>query len=67
LLVDIFSPPQIAERVIEALADKPRFTPLREAARRTIVEHYDLRRICLPAQLQMLDAAMRGRAGAGRR
>ena len=63
LLVDIFSPQQIAERVVEVLADRPRFAPLREAARRTIVERYDLRRVCLPAQLRLLEDAMRGRAG----
>ena len=63
LLVDMFSPARIAERVIEALADKPRFAPLREAARRTIVERYDLRRICLPAQLKLLETAMTSRAG----
>ena len=64
VLVDMFAPAQIAERVIEALADRPRFAPLREAARRTIVEHYDLRRICLPAQLQLIETAMSGRARA---
>ncbi len=62
LLVDMFSPAQIAERVIEALADRPRFEPLRAAARRTIVENYDLRRICLPAQLKLLETAMSSRA-----
>jgi len=64
LLVDMFAPAQIAERVIEALADRPRFAPLREAARRTIVENYDLRRICLPQQLQMIERAMSSRGGA---
>lgn len=63
LLVDMFSPAQIAERVIEALADSPRFAPLRAAARRTIVENYDLRRICLPAQLKLLETAISSRAG----
>ena len=63
LLVDIFSPAQIADRVVEALADRPRFAPLREAARRTIVENYDLRRICLPAQLKLIETAMSSRAG----
>jgi glycosyltransferase involved in cell wall biosynthesis len=57
LLVDFFSTTAIAERVAEGLARRDSFKALREAARRTVVEHYDLRRICLPAQLAMLDMA----------
>jgi glycosyltransferase involved in cell wall biosynthesis len=60
LLVDFFSPENIAERVIEALAKPDAFRKIRENARRTIVEDYDLRTICLPAQLKMLRAACSG-------
>lgn len=57
LLVDIFAPDQIANRVIDALADRKAYLPLRENARRTIVENYDLRSICLPAQLRLMRMA----------
>ena len=60
LLVDIFEPQQIAQRVIDALADRQAFAAIRANARRTIVENYDLRTICLPAQLRLLKMAARG-------
>jgi glycosyltransferase involved in cell wall biosynthesis len=60
LLVDIFEPQQIAQRVIDALADRKAFAAIRANARRTIVENYDLRTICLPAQLRLLNMAARG-------
>jgi glycosyltransferase involved in cell wall biosynthesis len=60
LLVDIFSPEQISRRVVEVLADRHAYTALRQNARRTIVENYDLRTICLPAQLRLLNMAARG-------
>ncbi|MHB8252290.1 MAG: glycosyltransferase family 4 protein [Acidiferrobacter sp.] len=55
LLVDFFSPPEIAERVVAALSDREAMKPLRAAARRTIVERYDLQTICLPQQLALLE------------
>jgi glycosyltransferase involved in cell wall biosynthesis len=58
LLVDIFSPNQIAERVIEALEDARAHASLRENARRTIVNQYDLSTICLPAHLRLLKLCM---------
>jgi glycosyltransferase involved in cell wall biosynthesis len=60
LLVDIFAPGQIAERVVQALADRRAFLKIRENARRTILENYDLRSICLPAQLRLMNMAARG-------
>ena len=58
-LVDFFSPVELAERVVAVLASGcDGYADIREQARRTIVEHYDLKTICLPAQLQLLDRAM---------
>jgi glycosyltransferase involved in cell wall biosynthesis len=53
-LVDFFSHDEIAERVIEALAEPRAFDVLRQCARRTVVERYDLHEVCLPAQLALL-------------
>lgn len=59
LLVDFFSPDEIAERVIAALeAGRNGYADIRLNARRTIVENYDLKSICLPAQLRLLETAM---------
>lgn len=54
LLVDFFRPEEIAERVVAALADPAHFAPLRVRARQTIVDRYDLKRICLPGQLKLI-------------
>lgn len=59
LLADIHSPGDIAERVIGALTDRASFATIRVNARRTVVDHYDLRSICLPAQLRLLKMAAR--------
>lgn len=54
LLVDMFSTGEITQYVIEALKDASAFKSLRQAARATIVEHYDLQSVCLPAYLRLL-------------
>jgi hypothetical protein len=43
LLVDFFSPSKITDRVDEVLAQPQRMRAIREAARRTTVEGYDVR------------------------
>jgi len=55
LLVDFFSPEDIAARVDEVLDQPEKFAPMREAARRTVVEHYALTRQ-LPKQCKLLEA-----------
>jgi glycosyltransferase involved in cell wall biosynthesis len=63
LLVDFFSTEAIAAKVDEALSGN--FQELRERARRTVVENYDLKKICLPAQLELVEALKRQGADAG--
>lgn len=60
LLVDFFSPEQIAERAVQVMADPEAFVNIRNRARQTIIERYDLHCICLPAQLLMLDRVLQG-------
>jgi glycosyltransferase involved in cell wall biosynthesis len=55
VLVDFFRPEEIAERVGEVLAEPEQFISQRAQARQTIVENYDLKRICLPEQLRLID------------
>ena len=52
LLTDFFSTEQLASRIDQALSMDSR--PLREAARKTVVERFDLKRVCLPAQLELV-------------
>ena len=62
LLVDFFSPAALADTVVGALADPAGHQPLRRAARETVMHRYDLRSICLPQQLALVDAVAAGRA-----
>lgn len=54
LLFDFFDVGGLARQVCEVLADRPRFAPLGEQARRTVVERYDLQAVCLPRQVEFL-------------
>ena len=55
LLVDFFSPPQLAAQVCEVLSRPADFAALRAQARQTIVERYDFRRLCLPQYLALVE------------
>ena len=54
-LVDFFKPGEIAERVDELLERPQDTTTVRERARKTIVERYDLKTICLPKQIELVN------------
>ena len=62
LLVDFFDHNTLAERVDEVFVDPNRLQHLRDAARRTILQRYDLQR-CLKKQVQLI----RRIAGDGRK
>jgi glycosyltransferase involved in cell wall biosynthesis len=53
LLVDFFSPDAITERVIEVLDHPDRMQSIREQARQTVVENYDLDKL-LPNHLSWM-------------
>lgn len=54
LLVPFFDVEQIAERVIEVLANPDGFQAMRTHARQSIIDRYDLRRTCLPKMLALI-------------
>ncbi len=54
-LVDFFDCEALAHSLAHALEQPDETRPLREAARRTVCERYDLHEQCLPAGLAMLD------------
>ncbi len=60
LLVDFFDIDGLATTVCDALARPEHYQHLREAARRTVVQGYDLQTVCLPKQLALLQAVARG-------
>ena len=55
LLVDFFSPKEIAEQVVQVLDAPGDFTAIRQRARQTIVDRYDLKSTCLPQHLAYID------------
>ncbi len=55
LLVDFFDHLGLAERLAAVLADPSSHHGLRQEARRTVVERFDLIRVCLPRQLELVD------------
>ena len=60
LLVDFFSPDDVADTVVRALSDPAGHAPLRAAARETAVDRYDLNSICLPQHLALIDSVVTG-------
>jgi len=58
LLFDFFDVNGIAERVDAALGEPGRFEPLRARARETIRERFDLRTVCLPRQIDLVESLL---------
>jgi hypothetical protein len=53
-LVDFFDVPAWSAVLTDALARPEAGLPLREAARAMVRQRYDLRTVCLPAQVDLL-------------
>jgi glycosyltransferase involved in cell wall biosynthesis len=62
VLADFLSPGEIASRVDEMLRRRDHARALGEAARRTVVERYDLERVCLPGQVALVERLVSRRA-----
>ncbi|ULQ45280.1 glycosyltransferase [Flagellatimonas centrodinii] len=55
LLTPFLDPQALAERVADVLARQDHYRPLRDAARQTVIDRYDLTTRCLPQQLALVD------------
>lgn len=55
LLVDFFSSEELVNAVCEVLEHPDQMLEIRQQARRTIVERFDLQRICLPRQIKLIE------------
>jgi glycosyltransferase involved in cell wall biosynthesis len=60
LLVDFFDGEGLARTIAAVLADPVAHRALGQASRRHVVAHYDLMSVCLPRQLQLVDALVAG-------
>jgi glycosyltransferase involved in cell wall biosynthesis len=60
-LVDFFDVKGLADAVVEALEKPAAFRRVREAARQSILARYDLKSLCLPRQIQLLESGYAAR------
>jgi glycosyltransferase involved in cell wall biosynthesis len=65
MLVDFFSPAELADRVIEGLESPGAHPAIRRAARDSIISRFDAASVCVPAHMRLiatLTGSMRSRA-----
>lgn len=65
VLFDFFRPDELAAKAIDILHHRGRYEGIRRAARETILERCDLRTVCLPAQMKMIDDLESGKLAHG--
>jgi glycosyltransferase involved in cell wall biosynthesis len=58
-LVDFFDGDALADRIVETLTHPERQERIRDNARRTAVERYDVKNVCLPAYLALMRRLIR--------
>jgi glycosyltransferase involved in cell wall biosynthesis len=58
-LVDFFNNKQLAKTVISLLKDPSERSKLGKAARQHAVDHYDLKQVCLPRLLELINSLAR--------
>ena len=56
LLVDFFDVGAWSSTLIDVLAEPGKYDALRVSARRSVLEHYDLRRVCLPQMVDFVES-----------
>jgi glycosyltransferase involved in cell wall biosynthesis len=56
LLVDFFDTEQLVERIAGVLENPADYEAIRHCARQTIIQHFDLNSICLPAMVDYLNS-----------
>lgn len=61
LLVDFFSPEQIAKSIDDVFKHPDRMQGVRDAARKTVKDQYDLKTVCLPKHVELLTDLVEGR------
>jgi glycosyltransferase involved in cell wall biosynthesis len=55
LLVDFFDQQALVETVSQVLNNPEQFTQIRQAARISVVNRFDLETVCLPKQIQLIN------------
>ncbi|HEY5801560.1 MAG TPA: glycosyltransferase family 4 protein [Burkholderiaceae bacterium] len=65
LLVDFFDASELAETVIEVLAEPEKYRAMRARARADVIEKYDLKTVCLPRHIALAEALAQGQPAPG--
>lgn len=55
LLVNFFNIEEIVDRMDHILSNPTSYQTIKHHARQTIIQHYDLKRVCLPAHVKFID------------
>jgi glycosyltransferase involved in cell wall biosynthesis len=58
LLVDFFNYDKIANTIIDCLKNPKKYEALKVAARKSVIKKYDLKSVCLPRQIQLLESVL---------
>ena len=59
ILVDFFDTNALINAVNKVLIEPDKYEKLRQAARKTVVENYDLKKICLPEQIKIVEGMLK--------
>ena len=59
LIVDFFDYDSLVKNVTKVLNNRDNFNDIGIEARKTILKKYDLKKICLPAQLNLIKRALK--------
>ena len=55
ILVDFFDTDDISNKVNHVLSNPNDYKRIKKEARKTIINNYDLRRVCLPKQVKLIE------------
>jgi|TARA_B110000495_G_C22976252_1_gene573430 glycosyltransferase involved in cell wall biosynthesis len=59
LLVDFFDSEMLVNIVTKVLKNSDKYESIRKNGRKTIINNYDLHKVCLPAQLKLIEKALK--------
>ena len=59
LLVDFFDVEGLSKTVIDVLNNPDKYKALKKEARKTIIKEYDLKKVCLPKQIKLVESLLK--------
>ena len=59
LLIDFFDSDQLSKMITKVLKNKDNYIKIKKNARKKILKDYDLKKVCLPAHLKLINKALK--------